>query len=967
MIHKIALLICSLFFIATYSQDSTKKIIDHTTYDSWNTIGNTTLSPYGNWVTYEVNPNKGDGNLFIYNSSLNRYDTINRGYAAKFSPNADFLVFKIKPPLDTIRKLKIDKKKPDDFPKDSLGIFLLGKNKFLKEAPVKSFKVPADSSSWFVWQKEKVKEKPLSITPKPKQEENTNNKKKKKCFCKKNKLSEPPKVETKTTPKTKIKPKDVWDICITNPVLNKTFTIKNVSDYTISENGLNIAYIKLTGDTTDSCYVYSFNTVSEKTNLLFSGKGTAKNITTDKQGNQAAFIFSADTGNVKYFSLHHTNLLTNETHKVADSLSKVIPEKWGINEFGKLSFSENGSRLFFETAPLIPKPQKDTVPDDEKPKVDVWNWQDKELQTQQLNKLEEDKKKGYRAFYQINDKKIIQLENKLMRNVYVSEKGEGNFGVGYDITRYQREYSWNAIGQRDAYVVDINKGNSTLVLENKSPIIGISNFGKYILWFNTNNKNWHVVRTSDLKDTCITCNIKTTFFRDDIDVPSPAFPYGFATWTENDEKLLIYDKYDIWVVDPSAKEKPYCITQEQGVKNKLIFRVQKTNSKNDWISNNDTLIITATNEYTKDESVFLTSISQKYFFEKTYSCSCNVSSLGFVKAQNNNTIVYRPMSFTQYPDLFLSNLNNFNTQLKITDANPQKTQYIWGNVELIKWKNFKNKEQTGLLYKPDGFDANKKYPMLVYFYEKFSDNLHLFHSPRPSYSTIGISEYVSNGYIVFVPDISYSIGNPGKSAYDDIVSGTQFLISKGFVNKDKIGLQGQSWGGYQTAYLITQTNLYKAAMAGAPVSNMTSAYGGIRWESGNSRMTQYEHGQSRIGKNLWEARDLYIQNSPLFFADKVNTPLLIMANDNDGAVPWYQGIEFFVALRRLDKPSWMLNYNGDQHNLIKYPNRVDLSIRMKQFFDHYLMDKPAPEWMVEGIPALEKGKNDGLKIKEEKK
>jgi dipeptidyl aminopeptidase/acylaminoacyl peptidase len=967
MINKFTFLVCIILFIKGYSQDSTKKNIDYTTYDSWNTIGNTILSPYGNWVSYEINPNKGDGNLFIYNSSLNRYDTINRGYSAMFSPNADFLVFKIKPPLDTIRKLKIDKKKPDDFPKDSLGIFLLGKNQLIKEAPVKSFKIPVDSSSWFVWQKEKVKEKPLNVTPKPKPEENTINKKNKKCICRKNKKEEPVKADAKPLAKNKNKPKDVWEIFITNPILNKTHTIKGVSDYTISENGLSVAYIKLTGDTTDSCYVYSFNTTSEKTNLIFSEKGTAKNITLDKQGKQAAFIFSADTGIVKYYSLHYSNLLTNNTLKVADSLSNEIPEKWGINEFGKISFSEYGNRLFFETAPRPTKPQKDTLPDDEKPKVDIWNWQDKELQTQQLHNLENEKKNGYRAFYNINEKRIIQLENKLMRNVYVSEKGEGEFGIGYDNTKYQKEYSWNAIGQRDAYLVDLNYGNATLVLENKSPIIGISNFGKYILWFNTNNKNWHVVRTSDLKDTCITCNIKTNFYRDDVDVPSPAFPYGLATWTENDKYILLYDKYDIWVIDPTAKNKPYTITQELGKKNNITFRFHKTNTKNEWISHNDTLIITGLSEQTKDESVFLTSLSQHSFFEKAYECNCNVSMLRFIKAQNNSTVVCRPMSFTQYPDLILTNFNNFNTQLKITDANPQKSKFIWGSVELIKWKNFKNKEQAGLLYKPENFDANKKYPMLVYFYEKFSDNLHLFHLPRPSYSTIGISEYVSSGYIVFVPDISYSVGNPGKSAYDDIVSGTQFLISKGFVNKDKIGLQGQSWGGYQTAYLITQTNLYKAAMAGAPVSNMTSAYGGIRWESGNSRMTQYEHGQSRIGKNLWEARDLYIQNSPLFFADKVNTPVLIMANDNDGAVPWYQGIEFFVALRRLNKPSWMLNYNGDQHNLTKYPNRVDLSIRMKQFFDHYLMDKPAPEWMTAGIPALEKGKNNGLKLIEEKK
>lgn len=246
--------------------------------------------------------------------------------------------------------------------------------------------------------------------------------------------------------------------------------------------------------------------------------------------------------------------------------------------------------------------------------------------------------------------------------------------------------------------------------------------------------------------------------------------------------------------------------------------------------------------------------------------------------------------------------------------------------------------------------------MIVYFYEKYSNDLNTHYVPSPSRSTVNFTLYNSNGYIVFVPDINYRNGEPGRSAYDDILSGTMAMTKLPYVDADRMGIQGQSWGGYQVAYLVTQTGLFKAAMAGAPVSNMTSAYGGIRWESGNVRQFQYEHGQSRLGKTLWENRDVYIENSPVFYADRITTPLLIMSNDNDGAVPYYQGIELITALRRLGKPSWMLCYNGDEHNLTKRPNRQDLSIRMKQFFDHYLMDAPKPQWMKEGLPAIVKGK-----------
>ena len=228
---------------------------------------------------------------------------------------------------------------------------------------------------------------------------------------------------------------------------------------------------------------------------------------------------------------------------------------------------------------------------------------------------------------------------------------------------------------------------------------------------------------------------------------------------------------------------------------------------------------------------------------------------------------------------------------------------------------------------------------------------------RPDRTTIvNFTFFNSNGYIVFVPDITYRTGEPGRSAYDDIISGTLAMTKLPFIDADRMGIQGQSWGGYQVAYLVTQTGLFKAAMAGAPVSNMTSAYGGIRWESGIVRQSQYEHGQSRLGANLWDNRDLYIENSPIFYANKITTPLLIMSNDNDGAVPYYQGIELITAMRRLQKPAWLLCYNGEEHNLTKRPSRQDLSIRMSQFFDHYLKGAPEPQWMKQGLPAVVKGK-----------
>jgi dipeptidyl aminopeptidase/acylaminoacyl peptidase len=218
-------------------------------------------------------------------------------------------------------------------------------------------------------------------------------------------------------------------------------------------------------------------------------------------------------------------------------------------------------------------------------------------------------------------------------------------------------------------------------------------------------------------------------------------------------------------------------------------------------------------------------------------------------------------------------------------------------------------------------------------------------------TSINPTYYASNGYLVFMPDIVYKVGAPGQSAVKCVLPGVQAVVDRGCVDENAIGIQGHSWGGYQIAYLVTQTTRFKAAAPGALVSNMVSAYDGIRWGTGLPRQFQYERTQSRIGATLWQAPQRFIENSPIFMADRVQTPLLMLHNDQDDAVPWYQGIEFYLALRRLGKECYLFNYNGEFHGLRKKVNQKDYTMRLQQFFDHHLKGAPLPEWMEKGIPA----------------
>ena len=324
-----------------------------------------------------------------------------------------------------------------------------------------------------------------------------------------------------------------------------------------------------------------------------------------------------------------------------------------------------------------------------------------------------------------------------------------------------------------------------------------------------------------------------------------------------------------------------------------------------------------------------------------------------LKAKKSDAVLYTVETFQQYPDLHLSDLD-FAKGIKLTNGVAQQEGFNWGTAELVHWISLDGRPLEGVVYKPADFDPAKKYPMIVNFYERNAETLYGYRMPEPHRSTIDYHYYTSNGYLVFNPDVRYKDGYPGESCYNSVMPGISALIAQGYVDEKAIGAQGHSWGGYQVAYLATRTNLFAAIESGAPVVNMFSAYGGIRWGTGLNRSFQYEHGQSRIGGTPWQKPLNYMENSPLFTMDKVQTPILIMHNDNDGHVPWYQGIEYFVALKRLQKPAWLLNYTGEVHWPMRMANRIDFQKRMFQFFDHYLRNQPMPDWMKEGVPAVER-------------
>ncbi|WP_421918759.1 alpha/beta hydrolase family protein [Marinifilum sp.] len=920
--------------VVNLSANAQKIPLKHSDYDNWKNLKNQQISANGEWISYEVNPQKGDGFLYLYQVKTKTLDSIARGYEAEFSPASKVLTFKIKAQYDTLRQAKLNKVDKKDLPKDSIGIWNLKSKRILKVAKLKSFQMPEEKGEWMAYHLEMPKEKKGSLA--------------------KDSLKAKPSIKKGSKRKDKIKK---GKLVIKNFVNDNEFEFDNVTDYALARNGNAVSFIQSVGDSIQTALVKIFHGKSEKVNQVFEKEGKADKATISANGDQISFIFSADTTKNKCFELYYGDVNSN-SKRIVDTLSQQIQDNWTVSENGDIYFSRNGENLFFGVAPKPEKEVKDTLLDEEKYHLDVWNWKDPLLQPQQKVQAEKEMKRSWLAVYHTKEGKLLQLANQQMRRVDLYDHGNMKWALGSSALPYQQLISWDG-WYKDYYLVNAKTGKKELVLKKKNSEVGISPAQKYMIWYETQDSIWYSYQIETKKIRALTKKIKANFYNETHDTPNDPKPYGVVGWTKDDKRVIIQDRYDFWMIDPAGIKPAVNLTNAYGRRKHIRFDYLKLDDEERFVDLKKPVLLGAFHELNKKSGIYLLQEEdnpKEVLFE-------DARFYEPIKAKSANQLLFKRSTFVDFPNLYTSNLSLTN-QVQVSDANPQQKSFNWGSVDLVDWISGDGEKLQGLLYKPEDFDPKKKYPMLVYFYERTSDALHAYHTPQPNRSIINPSYCVSNGYLIFMPDITYhKVGYPGESAYSSVVTGTLAMMNRyDFIDKENIALQGQSWGGYQIAYLITRTDLFKCAMAGAPVSNMTSAYGGIRWESGMSRMFQYERTQSRIGGTLWNSTLQYIENSPVFFAPKIKTPLLMMHNDNDGAVPWYQGIELFVAMRRLQKPCWMLTYNKEAHNLKKRPNRMDLSIRTMQFFDYYLKGEPAPLWMTDGIPALKKGKMDGYDL-----
>jgi dipeptidyl aminopeptidase/acylaminoacyl peptidase len=632
------------------------------------------------------------------------------------------------------------------------------------------------------------------------------------------------------------------------------------------------------------------------------------------------------------------------------------PEGWFIPADTDISWSEDGERLFFGWRPLRADEVEDDAgePDSDAAEaadfdaydvddilsdrgVDVWHWMDPRIMPQQKVQWDREKDRTFSAVHHPRSGTTVKLADPWLPDLRVPSNA--SVALASSDVPYLRQATWTG-GRSDAYVVDLASGERTRFAEAIEDRPSLSPDGRYAVHYEDGDYHLYDVAAGTARN--VTADLGVPIADEDHDYPNAAPGYGIGGWLEDDAAVLIYDKFDIWVI-PTDGGEAWSLTDGAGRVANRVFRIVDTEPDEEAVG----------------AEILLSSyhdLQKSFGFYRARADRPGVTRLmeddrrfAFrAKAEDADAYLYTREAYDEFPDLWVAD-TDFSGARKVTDVNPQIAEFAWGTAELTEWQSLDGRKLQGVVIKPGDYEEGKRYPVLIYYYRFFSQRLNEFNDPsinhRPSFPV-----YASNGYVVFLPDVRFEVGRPGFAATKSVVPGVQHLIDIGLADPDAIALHGHSWSGYQTAFMVTQTDIFATAIAGAPVGNMTSAYSGIRLGSGLARQFQYEQGQSRLSGSLWDARDEYIDNSPVFFADRVNTPMLILHGDVDDAVPWEQSIELYLALRRLDKETVFLQYRDEPHHPQTYANKLDWAMKMKEWIDHYLKGTPAPAWIKKGVP-----------------
>jgi len=892
-------IISLLFIVFTFSISTltSKEAIDFEDILRFEDLNRPSITNNGKWITYRFDKQRGNSKYIIKSTESDKEFVIERGSNLDYSQNTEWFVVKLdKDYLDKINKEKVK------FKGNEIVIINTSNEEKTKIENVNSFNVTRNGK-WLAYFKS-------------------------------------------YDDKAKAKGKEFY---IRHLETKSEFKIDNVNDYTFDSLGTQVFYSTLKKDInilykrnlsanfapesvieSDSSVNYSNLTWSESLNNLYylKGKIDDKDKIWDNQ--------------LKFYSEKN-----NTIELIADTNFK---DNWYIPEINSIRVSDDNKYVWFGYKPdgQWYDIEKDTSKITEESLYDIdkilddtqlylWHPKDRDIMTLQRTQWNKTKDKFYFNVYDIEKKELVYSSTENEENLQFSNS---NYTMNMDYEPYKKLVLYKG-WYYDLYSVNIKTGIKNLVAKELEERATLSPNGKYTVYFN--KMNWYSYDNETGKQVHLNKGMSTPFYDVMDDHPKEPSAYGLDGWIGEDKFVIIKDEFDLWKFD-LANGNRINITKEYGRQKNTKLNIYTLDYDKKWFNESETVNLSLFGKFNKKKELGTLDLTTgKIDIKLEGDFNYNIVK----KSKYANKLIFTKQGFSTYPDIWVTD-TTLSDPTQISYGQKQVDKFLWGTSHLVEYVTELGDTLQGYYALPDNYKKGKKYPIFVYFYERFSDRKNLFNMPkvnhRPPYSL-----YLGNEYVMFFPDVKFYDGMPGESSKAALIAGCDKLVEMGIADKERIVMHGHSWSGYESAWIVTQTDYFAACVSGAPVSNMTSAYSGIRLGSGLARQFQYETQQSRIGGNIIDSLDSYIKNSPIFFADKMNTPLMVMFGDVDEAVPWQQGIELYLALRRFDKNCIFLQYENEPHHLKKLHNQLDYSMRMKQFMDYYVFGEEMPIWMKQGF------------------
>ncbi|MCJ7582098.1 MAG: prolyl oligopeptidase family serine peptidase [Candidatus Aminicenantes bacterium] len=878
-------------------------------YGRWQSLTSTSISDDGTWMTFGYSKEKSDDLFYAQSLTSDKKYEIPRGSRPLFSDNSKWLITIVSLPWKEAEKLR-DEKKPVP---DKAQLMNLQTGDSITWNDVASFHFSKGSQF-------------LAVK------------------------------KTKSDPKAKF---TGTDLILRDLSRGTDLNLGNVDSFSFNKPGTHFAYtIDASDKAGNGLYLIKLSTSAIQTldngnadyaHLIWDEKGTGLAVL---KGTQSEEFTQKDNILIAYIGLngdHPTRIEYDPSQDTSFPESMVISEKTGSSSRsrggqsarGPLFWSEDNTMIFLGIKGQEKVPEKKKDDDNPVADVDIWHWNDEVLQSVQMKRAASDRNFTFRSVYHWKDKKFFQLTDEKMRTISISENAR--WGIGRDDKAYISDWQET---QADYYRVNTRTNERTLMFKGQKQVLGLSPDSRHYLFWKDGHIWDYVIESGKIVN--LTQNAPVSFVNEDYDHPDTKPPYGITGWTKDGKSVVLTHKYDLWL-QPLDGSIPSDITLGKGTKDEIRFRYVQTDSEEKFIDFSKPVILSAYGEWTKKAGFYTLKkgkLEKNVYEDKAYG--------RLTKAKNADRFMYTIETPRDFPNYYISDQTFLNPR-QLTDANPWQPEYKWGYNILIEYANKGGKRLQGVLSIPDDYQQGQKLPMLVDFYEKNSQNLNRF--SRMIYrDTPMFYKYVSNGYLVLLPDVHFNTRTTHSDMLDCVEAAVKKVIEMGYADPQRVGLHGHSFSGQGAALIAGRSKMFAAIVAGAAATDLVADFNQL-WKSSGTNQHSYDYyGQGRFGTNPFDDLELYINESAVFHARTMDTPLLLLHGTDDGSVEWLQAVEFYNALRFNGKNVILLSYPGQDHHATKLENKIDFQIRMEQFYDHYLKGKPAPDWMVKGIPFINKKK-----------